>query len=320
MKATLVVRQAVRPWLQEFALGENILIAVSGGADSLALAAALFLESRELSLRLIPIIIDHGLQHGSDQIAESTAATLAKIGFTHTEIRKVDVEITDGIEGSARRARYGAFDEALKEFGAESIFLGHTLNDQAETVLLGLARGSGTRSLSGMAAASSGRKYLRPLLGVKREITVESCRELDIPFWSDPHNDNEEFTRVRIRKNILPQLESDLGPGIIEALGRTAKILREDADALDQLALEYRTTHPGLDVRELAALPKAVRARALRSAIYEAGAPAGSITASHLEPVEALVTGWHGQGEVALPGGVKVSRISGRLSLSSPTQ
>ena len=322
MKATLVMRQAVRPWLTTllptFAPGENILIAVSGGADSLALAAALYLESQELAINLIPIIIDHGLQSGSDLIAENAAQRLREIGFHQVDIRKVAVEITDGVEASARRARYQAFDQALQEFNAHSIFLGHTLNDQAETVLLGLARGSGTRSLSGMASESADRKYLRPLLGVSRDVTVESCREQGIEFWSDPHNENEDFTRVRVRKNILPRLESELGPGIIESLARSAKILREDADALDQLAADYRRVHPDLIVEELEALPKAVRIRVLRSAIYEAGAPAGSITATHIEPVEALVTSWRGQGEASLPGGVKVSRISGRLSLSHP--
>jgi tRNA(Ile)-lysidine synthase len=149
-------------------------------------------------------------------------------------------------------------------------------------------------------------------------MTTQSCFEQEIDYWSDPHNENQEFTRVRVRKNILPHLESELGPGIIEALGRTAKILREDADALDQLAAEYRTAHPDLVVEDLAALPKAIRIRVLRAAIYEAGAPLGSITASHIEPVEALITSWRGQGEASLPGGVKVSRISGRLSLSNP--
>ena len=316
MKATLEIRQAVRPWLTRFAPGENILIGVSGGADSLALAHALALESRDLSINLIPIIIDHGLQEGSAEIAKTTAARLSSMGFHQIEIKRVKVEIIDGLEASARRARYLAFNDALIEFDARSIFLGHTLNDQAETVLLGLARGSGTRSLSGMAAESSDGRYLRPLLGVDRQRTVESCREGDIDFWSDPHNENEEFTRVRVRKNLLPLLESELGPGVTDALARSARILREDADALDQIAHNFRATHPELMIEELAALPIAVRARVLRAAIYEAGAPQGSLTADHLAPVEALITSWHGQGESSLPGGVKVSRISGRLSLS----
>ena len=315
MKSTLVIRQAVRPWLESCGAGENILIAVSGGADSLALAACLAHESHELAINLIPIIIDHRLQPGSAQVAERTAQTLTTLGFHQIEIRPVTVEITDGLESSARRARYRAFDEALKEFNAPSIFLGHTRNDQAETVLLGLARGSGTRSLSGMAAATPDHKYLRPLLGVDRATTVAACAELEIAFWSDPHNESEEFARVRIRKNILPMMQAQLGPGIVEALARGAKIAREDADALDQLASEFRASHPDLIVAELAALPTAIRARVLRAAIYEAGSPQGTLTADHLAPVEALVTAWAGQGEVCLPGGVKVSRISGRLSL-----
>jgi tRNA(Ile)-lysidine synthase len=167
-----------------------------------------------------------------------------------------------------------------------------------------------------MAAENSDGKYLRPLLSVDRDTTIESCREENISFWSDPHNENEEFTRVRVRKNLLPLLESELGPGVTDALARSARILREDADALDQIAHDFRATHPDLIIEELAALPVAVRARVLRAAIYEAGAPQGSLTADHLAPVEALVTSWRGQGESSLPGGVKVSRISGRLSLS----
>jgi len=318
MKATLLVRQAVRPWLADVPPGANLLIAVSGGADSLALAAALALESTELAISLIPIIIDHGLQQGSADVAEATAQTLMKLGFHQIEIIRVNVDITDGLEASARRARYQAFNEALQEFQSPSIFLGHTLNDQAETVLLGLARGSGSRSLSGMAPASSDRKYLRPLLGVDRATTVASCAEQNIEVWADPHNENLDFARVRIRKNILPIFEAELGPGITEALARTARLLREDADALDSLALKFRQSHPDLITDELLTLPTAVRARVLRLAVYEAGAPIGTLTADHLAPIEALVTAWHGQGEVSLPGGVKVSRISGRLSLSHP--
>ena len=318
MRATLVLRSAVRPWLAQFSPGENILIAVSGGADSLALAASLQLEATDLAINLIPIIIDHGLQEGSAAIAEQTTQTLTKLGFHQIKIMKVDVENSDGLEASARRARYKAFDHALTEFAAPSIFLGHTLNDQAETVLLGLARGSGTRSLSGMAASSPDRKYLRPLLEVDRATTVASCAELGIDYWSDPHNENESFTRVKVRKNILPLMESELGPGITESLARSSQILREDADALDQLAAQFLASHPDLVIEELAALTKAVRVRVLRSAIYALGAPAGTLTADHIAPVEAFVTSWKGQGEASLPGGVKVSRISGRLSLSRP--
>jgi tRNA(Ile)-lysidine synthase len=167
-----------------------------------------------------------------------------------------------------------------------------------------------------MAASSPDRKYLRPLLEVDRTTTVAACAELRIDFWSDPHNENENFTRVKVRKNILPLMESELGPGITESLARSSRILREDADALDQLAAEHLANNPDLEIEALAPLTKAVRVRVLRSAIYALGAPAGTLTSDHIAPVEALVTSWKGQGEVSLPGGVKVSRISGRLSLS----
>ncbi len=316
MKATLIIRQAVRPWLKDARAGSKFLVAVSGGADSMALAGALALEARELDITLIPLIIDHGLQEGSAIVAHNAARSLEKLGYHQIEIREVKVVITDGMEASARRARYQAFDEAIAENEAMGIFLGHTMNDQAETVLLGLSRGSGTRSLSGMASVNG--NYLRPLLAVLRATTLESCNEQGIEYWSDPQNESHDFLRVRIRKSVLPVLEKDLGPGVVEALSRSARILREDADALDELAKSYRSEHQDLLISELLTLPKALRARVLRQAIYEAGAPQGSITADHLAPVEALVTSWHGQGESALPGGVKVSRISGRLSLSRP--
>jgi tRNA(Ile)-lysidine synthase len=160
--------------------------------------------------------------------------------------------------------------------------------------------------------------YIRPILHVERSTTEEVCRENDLKPWIDPQNSDESYTRVRARRNVLPILEKNLGPGIVDALARSAKILREDADALDQYADDFlkMTSSEDLDTELLGKLPKAVRSRVLRRVILAAGAPSGSITADHVAAVEALVTAWHGQGEVSLPGGVKVGRISGRLSLS----
>jgi tRNA(Ile)-lysidine synthase len=198
---------------------------------------------------------------------------------------------------------------------AAKVFLGHTRDDQAETVLLGLARGSGTRSLSGMASENG--IYIRPLLHITRSETVAACREIGFEPWNDPHNGNTEFSRVRVRKEILPVMEEKLGPGIAAALARSAAILRDDADALDEIAqIEISQSNlADLDCQRLSQLAKAIRSRVLRAAIYAAGAPSGSITAEHLGSVEALVTSWRGQGALSLPGGVKVERISGRLSL-----
>jgi len=314
MKSTLVLRQAVKPWLEKATA--RVLIGVSGGADSLALALATYQEAAHHSVEVVALIVDHGLQNGSDKVAQDTAENLKKIGIVSVEIVRIHVEIVDGLEASARRARYAAFEAAIVKHSPDYFFLAHTKNDQAENVLLGLARGSGTRSLSGMADENG--IYIRPILHVERSTTEEVCRENDLKPWIDPQNSDESYTRVRARRNVLPILEKNLGPGIVDALTRSAKILREDADALDQYADDFlkMTSSEDLDTELLGKLPKAVRSRVLRRVILAAGAPSGSITADHVAAVEALVTAWHGQGEVSLPGGVKVGRISGRLSLS----
>jgi tRNA(Ile)-lysidine synthase len=160
-------------------------------------------------------------------------------------------------------------------------------------------------------------KYARPFLQLTREQIVAACNEVGLKPWSDPHNENAKFSRVRVRNSVLPVMESEIGPGIAAALARSAAILRDDADALDEMAQAVisRVDLKDLDCAALAELPRAIRSRVLRAAIYLAGAPGGSLSADHLSAVESLVTSWHGQGEVSLPGGVKVARISGRLSL-----
>ncbi|MFZ9294492.1 MAG: tRNA lysidine(34) synthetase TilS [Candidatus Nanopelagicaceae bacterium] len=310
------IRLAVRAELTDLSAGDTVLVAVSGGADSLALAAGLLTEAKEKAIRPIAVIIDHALQPNSADVAMNTKAELAKAGYTNIEIKRIKVEITDGMEASARRARYAALNEIAESTNAVAIFLGHTRDDQAETVLLGLARGSGTRSLSGMAERID--KYRRPLLSITRSQTEAACKEVGIKYWNDPHNQSMEYARVRVREKVLPLMESEIGPGIADALTRSAKILRDDADALDQWAEEVldEIDPIEIDIETLASLPRAIRSRVIRKAIYLAGAPSGSLSAEHLEPVEALVTAWKGQGPVSLPGGVTVARISGRLSLS----
>jgi tRNA(Ile)-lysidine synthase len=315
--ATVTIRSAVRECLSSCSAGDTVLAAVSGGADSLALAAALVPEAKNLLVNLVGVTIDHQLQKNSGEQATKVLAQLLELGIDKVEIVKVDVEMLDGLEASARRARYAALDALAEKHNARLVFLGHTLNDQAESVLLGLARGSGARSLSGMARCTG--KYCRPLLEITRLQTLAACDENKLTPWVDPHNSDLSFARVRVRTDALPKLEESIGPGITEALARSADLLRDDADALDgwatQVAAELDLAN--LEITRLADLPKAVRTRLLRKAIYAAGAPMGSITAEHVASVEAFVTSWHGQGACSLPGGVKVSRISGRLSLLS---
>ena len=307
------IRKAVKPWIADSS--QTILFGCSGGADSMALALALFLEANQT--KVIPVVVDHGLQDGSAQIASQTISKLKKIGYTQVETAVAQVKITDGLEASARRARYQIFNQFIDTYRPKYFILAHTLNDQAETVLLGLARGSGARSLSGMAVENN--IYVRPLLKISRQTTVAACHEGGIEIWSDPHNDDLRFARVRARKNVLPNLEENLGPGITEALVRSADLLRDDADALDSFALEYfaQTDPLNLSVNELERLPRAIRTRVLRLAIYQAGAPAGSLSAEHINGAEALISDWHGQKELSLPGDVKLLRNSGRITLST---
>jgi tRNA(Ile)-lysidine synthase len=316
--ALLELRTAVRFWFQKLEANSKVCIGVSGGADSLALAIAAKIASADLNLDLVAVIVDHGLQDNSADVAASTKKKLESIGYSNIFVGKANVIVTDGIEASARRARYLVFQQALETFGASTFLLGHTKNDQAEGVLLGLARGSGTKSLSGMKEVSG--PFIRPFLNIDRSTTQAACVESGFDYWDDPHNLNTEFTRVRVRENILPLIEKEIGPGIIDALSRSAKILREDATALDDWAERvFGEIDPAdIEISLLANLPIAIRSRVLRLAIYAAGAPFGSISATHLEPIEAFVSDWRGQGHTSLPGGVKVCRISGRLSLSKP--
>ena len=316
-RASVAIRNAVREQLQRCEAGDCILVAVSGGADSLALAYATLIESAPLAIRAVAVTIDHQLQEKSADQAAKVEKQLREMGYQDVVVAKVKVSLESGLEAGARNARYEALQRIAIEKSAVKVLLGHTRDDQAESVLLGLARGSGTRSLSGMASENG--IYLRPLLSLTRAQTEAACTEFGIEYWNDPHNENLDFSRVRVRLEVLPVMEEQIGPGIAAALARSAALLRDDADALDAIASAEISRHnlTDLECSELELLPRAIRTRILRSAIYAAGAPSGSISADHIGAVEALITSWHGQGLVSLPGGVKVERISGRLSLSN---
>jgi tRNA(Ile)-lysidine synthase len=313
--AVPAVRNAVRVWLEKCEAGDKVLVAVSGGADSLALAYALSVEAEKLAICVIGVTVDHQLQNTSSEQAQKVVKQLSEFGVK-CHVKKVTVDIKEGLEASARKVRYEAINEVVKQENAVAVFLGHTKDDQAETVLLGLARGSGTRSLSGMAHHNG--KYVRPLLEITRIQNEDFCKEVGLDYWNDPHNQDSQFARVRVRNEALPILEKTIGPGISGALARSAHLLRDDADALDHWAKreEIHLDLEDLDCLHLETLPRAIRTRILRTAIYAAGAPSGSVSADHISAVEALITAWSGQSALNLPGGVKVERISGRLSLS----
>lgn len=315
------VRNAVRDSLRDLGSGSLVLAACSGGADSLSLAAALAFVAPRERLRAGGVTVDHGLQPGSADRARDVAAALTRLGLDPVECVPISVPRNGkqgGPEAAARTARYDALAAVAERTGAAAILLGHTLDDQAETVLLGLARGSGARALAGMAARRD--RYRRPLLNVRRATTRAACAALDLPVWDDPHNTSPRFARARVRHEVMPVLEAALGPGVAEALARTAGQLRADADFLDVLAeMEAERACAGrttLLTEHLAALPPALRTRVLHSAAVAAGCPAGALTAGHVEQLEALVTRWRGQRWVDLPGGVRGLRRDGQLRLT----
>jgi tRNA(Ile)-lysidine synthase len=314
------VRRAVREALADVGAGGLVLVACSGGADSLALAAALGFVAPRAGLRSGLLTVDHQLQEGSAERARTVAAL--PLGLDLAEVLTVEVGTAGGPEAAARDARYAALAEAADKLQAAAVLLGHTRDDQAETVLLGLARGSGLRSLSGMAAVTG--RYRRPLLSLPRATTVAACRALGLDPWDDPHNEDPRYTRVRVRTRVLPLLEAELGPGVAEALARTADLARDDADALDQwaesafhnCALSDIAGSVTLAVPALEGLPGAVRRRVLRRAAIAAGTPSGALTAGHVRAVDRLITAWRGQKAVDLPGGVAAVRRYGTLILA----
>jgi tRNA(Ile)-lysidine synthase len=315
--AVAAVRLAVRRALSSIAPGELVLVACSGGADSLALAAAVSHEAQaggDRRWRAGALTVDHGLQDDSAVRARQVAATCVRLGFDPVEVVSVLVGSAGGPEAAARTSRYRALDAAATRHRAAAVLLGHTLDDQAETVLLGLARGSGARSLAGMAPQSG--IFVRPLLDLPRSTTRDACLAEGLTPWDDPHNQDPAYARVRVRQDVLPVLKKALGPGVTEALARTARLLRDDADALDAWtdhAEDAAASDAGLDVAVLAGLPRAVRTRLLRRRAIAAGAPATALTATHVDSIDALVTDWHGQSWVALPGSVRARRQGGHI-------
>lgn len=350
-----------------------VLVACSGGPDSTALALAAAHAQRS---GLIPgwqvgaVIVDHGLQDDSASVAARTAGRLSELGLAPVDVVRVQVDERsgEGPEAAARQARYAALEQVSDARGADvapprqssnqtpnqtpggvserapdevPVLLGHTLDDQAETVLLGLARGSGARSLAGMAPARG--RYLRPLLTFRRDDLRQALDECDVAYFDDPHNEQRRFLRARVRHDLMPTLTGVLGDQAVVSLARTAELLRADADALDASASqllstatvplesldlaesstddESGTTRPvpdvlaAYDVKVMADAPAAVLGRAVRQACVAVGVPAGSLTADHVRAVCARITDWRGQGAVQLPALFQAARRSGTLML-----
>lgn len=332
------MRHAVRGVLSALPTWSRVLVACSGGADSLALAAAVAFEAPRAGVRAGAVVVDHGLQHGSAKVASRAAEQCRSLGLDPVDVVRVDVpDSAAGLEEAARAARYAALADSATRHTAALVLLGHTRDDQAEQVLLGLARGSGARSLSGMPPTRG--QFVRPLLGVSRSQTEAACAEAGLTPWHDPHNLDPRFARVRARQ-ALATLDEALGPGLSAALARSAELLRDDADLLDQLAARARAgvvpVEPGLgpwaandhgpdpgravgdggvvvDAAALGALAPALRRRVWRILAAEAGAR--SLSAVHVASLDALVLAWRGQGAVDLPGAIVCERVHGSIHL-----
>jgi len=309
--AVAAVRLSVRQALARVPADRLPYAACSGGADSVALASALAFEARAARRPAGLVTVDHGLQPGSDRQAAAVAELGYQLGLDPVLQLSVQVGDAGGPEAAARTARYAAL-RPLTEHGV--VLLGHTADDQAESVLLGLGRGSGIRSIAGMRPAERG--YLRPFLGLRRADTEAACAALGLAVWQDPHNLDPRFRRVRLRTEVLPLLEEVLAGGVTEALARTAQQLQDDLDALRLLADRiYTQAHrsDGLQVSALQGQPRALTSRVLKRWAEEGGA--GPLTAEHVRQLARLVTDWHGQDGIDLPGGYRACRASGRLVL-----
>ncbi|WP_084151942.1 tRNA lysidine(34) synthetase TilS [Nocardioides halotolerans] len=290
-----------------------VLVACSGGPDSLALLSATVFEGHKLGLRVIGATVDHGLQDDSAAHAARVVEQMAGLGADETATARVEVQGGgQGPEAAAREARYAVLDQLAEHFGAIGVLLGHTLDDQAETVLLGLTRGSGGRSLAGMRRSFG--PYRRPLLDVTRTDTVTACQVEGIEYWNDPHNLDPAYARVRVRRKVLPLLEDELGPGVTGALARTADQLRADMELLDRLAEEAYADlvdPEGIEVAALAELPRATRSRVLRLAALDAGATGAELFHVHVAALGHLVASHTGGAETQLPGHVTAYLSSG---------
>ena len=311
------MQNAVQNLLKDFDAGDFVLVGCSGGADSLALAWTTSVVGKRLELKVGAIIVDHQLITESNDVALNAKKQCEELGIQEVIIKKVNVELNhEGLEAAARIARYEAFENVLRETNAQAILLAHTQDDQAETVLMRLTRGSGAKSLSGMAQVSG--KYLRPFLHLRKKFVHDSLDLIGLKAWQDPANTDSQFLRVKVRHELMPKIVEVLGESAISSLDKTSQLLRVDNQALEDLAQKFFESQKdvktnGLEISELEKLPEAIRTRVLRIFAIASGVHPGPFSFEHIEAIDALVKNWHGQGNVDLPGFIQATRVDGSL-------
>ena len=315
------LQNAVQNLLKDLDPGDLVLVGCSGGADSLALVWTTSVVGKRLELKTGAVIVDHQLIPESNDVAHNAKKQCEELGVEKVIIKKVEVNQTnEGLEAAARIARYEAFENVLHETNTKVILLAHTQDDQAETVLMRLTRGSGAKSLSGMSAISG--KYLRPFLHLRKKIVHDSLDLIGMKAWQDPANFDNQYLRVKVRQELMPKLIEVLGEGAISSLDKTSQLLRLDNQALDELAQQFVDAQDdvkknGLRVKELENLPEAIRTRVLKICAVASGVHPGPFSFEHIEAIDALVKNWHGQGNVDLPGFIQATRVDGSLRFIS---
>lgn len=310
----LACRRAVRPFPRP------ALIGLSGGPDSLALVAAAAAEGKDVRA----VVVDHGLQPGSADVAARAAAQSERFCVSADVVRvTVDTAPGESLEAAARTARYAALADAAAPHSAlgapREIWVAHTLDDQAETLLLGALRGNpaGMAPVSSFETGAHAFRLARPFLGIRRADTVGACNELGLEPWHDPMNDDRAYRRVAVRHDIIPALSNLIGGDAVPALARTAERI-----AADQALLAARTDlSPTDDCDALAADPAPVRQRRIlawlrKEGVRVAGEPL-TASSAQLTDIERLCRHWHGQGPVTIGVGFSVARAGGTLKLTS---
>ena len=311
----MLARSAIKNFLKNTPDTAPIGIGCSGGADSLALLAGLSTIYRNRrSQQVHVVIIDHQLQSVTAEVAQTTADYAKAYGFI-PHIVQVNVATTkEGVEAAARTARYDAFETIIKQENLQKFFLAHTMNDQAEQVLLGLLRGSGTRSLSGIRETRD--TYARPFLNsLTRSDTEAVCFEANLDYWNDPHNQSEEYARV-VARQFLTEMSGKLKQDFVRPLAKSAQISSEDSEALDFYVLKeyshFEASH-SWSVADIEALPKSVRVKLYKLKLSEMGSHTDSLTFLLLNRVDEFVTDWRGQKEVNFSNGVAVARKNNEI-------
>ena len=296
-----------------FTPGQRVGVAVSGGADSVALLHILVESALELDISLCILHLDHMLRgEESRQDADFVRDLGDRLGlFVHfcaLDVARTIAETGENLEQAARQARYGFLEQFLAAGTVDRIALGHTLSDQAETVLFRFLRGSGTAGLAGIRPVTAN-GFVRPLIEVDRAGIEHYLRQRDIPWREDSSNRQLDFARNRIRHELLPKLARDWNPALTETLARTAEWAQAEESWWDReiTRIAERALLPGrgfvlLKVGDMAELPLAVARRLVRRAVERAKGDLRSIGFEHIEAILALAGSTEGSGRLQVPG------------------